>query len=333
MDRRTLLTGAGASAALLTSGLTSGGPAALAQDTYPSRAITIITPFPPGGATDVVARPLASVLEPMIKQPIVIDNKAGAAGAVGAQVAANARPDGYTLLAHIVSLSGFAEVDRLFGRSPKFTRANFIPIARVIADPLVVVTNDQQSWKSLKEFVDDARARPNQIVMTSSGLYGALHLPMALFGRAAGGLQFRHLPTTGGAPAMTALLGNNAQILASSIGTALPHIKSGKARPLATTGARRPGALADLPTLKELGYDVEFYLWVGMFAPRGTPEPVIATLRKLIRDAVATDQFKTLLANIGQDIDYLDQPEFASFWDKDAELIENAVRQIGKIEG
>jgi tripartite-type tricarboxylate transporter receptor subunit TctC len=328
MHRRNFLTGASALAG--TAGI---APLAFAQDAYPSRAVTIITPFPPGGATDVVARPLAAVLEPMVKQSFVIENKAGAAGAVGAQVGAIAKPDGYTLLCHIVSLSAFPEVDKLFGRAPKFTRADFIPIARVVSDPLVVIVNDQQPWKSLKDFIDDAKRRPDEIVMTSSGLYGALHLPMALLQQAAGGLKLRHLPTTGGAPALTALLGNNAHVLASSLGPALPHIKAGKARPLAQTGARRAAVLPDVPTLKESGYDVEFYLWVGLFAPKGTPEPVITRLRDLVRQAAASDQFKTLLGNIGQEISYLDQPDFKTFWDADALRIEAAVRTIGKIDG
>ena len=131
----------------------------------------------------------------MVQKPVVIETKAGAAGAVGAQVAANAKPDGYTLLLHITSISGFAEVDRLFGRAPKFTSADFIPIARFVADPCVLIVNDQQPYKTLKEFVDDAKKRPNEIIFSSSGLYGALHIPTALFTAAAGGLKLRHLPT------------------------------------------------------------------------------------------------------------------------------------------
>ena len=189
---------------------------AQAQEVYPSRPVTFINPFPPGGAVDVVARPLAAVLEPILKQPVVIETKAGAAGQVGAQFAASAKPDGYTLLMHIVSISGFAEVDTLFGRPVKFTRDDFIPIARFIADPMVLVVNDQQPYKTLKEFVDDAKKRPNDLIFSSSGLYGALHLPTALFMRAAG-IQMKHLPTNGGGPALTAVLGNNSQVLVSSI--------------------------------------------------------------------------------------------------------------------
>ena len=326
MDRRAFIGGSAAAAATL--------PAwpAHAQDAYPSRAITIINPFPPGGASDVVTRPLATVMEQLLKVPVVLENKAGAAGAVGAQVAASAKPDGYTLLTHITSISGFAEVDKLFGRPPKFTRADFIPLARFVADPCVLIVNDQTPWKTLKEFVDDAKARPDTIVMSSSGLYGALHLPMALFNQAAG-IKLRHLPTNGGGPALTALLGNNSQVLCSSVSACLAQIKAGKARPLALMGAKRSAALPDTPTVKELGYDLEYYLWVGIFAPKGVPAPVVATLRETVKKAALSDQFKQLMANLGQEVDYLDQPEFAAFWDKDAARIEEAVRQIGKVDG
>ena len=131
----------------------------IAQDAFPTHAITIVNPYPPGGANELVDRPLAAALEPVIKKPVVIETKAGAAGAVGAQFVASAKPDGYTLLTHNTSISGFAEVDKLFGRTPKFTSANFIPIARLVADPCVFVVNDQQPYKSLKEFTDDAKKR------------------------------------------------------------------------------------------------------------------------------------------------------------------------------
>jgi tripartite-type tricarboxylate transporter receptor subunit TctC len=327
VDRRTFVAGSAATAAALATG------PAFAQDAYPSHAITVINPFPPGGASDVVTRPLAAVLEPIVKQPIVIDTKAGAAGAVGAQVAAAAKPDGYTLLSHITSISGFAEVDKLFGRTPKFTRADFIPLARFVADPCVLIVNDQQPYKTLKEFTDDAKKRPDEIIYSSSGLYGALHIPMALYMKAAGGLKLRHLPTNGGGPALTALLGNNSQALVSSVSACLSQIKAGKAKPLALFGANRSKALPDVPTMKELGYNVEYYLWVGMFAPKGTPQTAITYLRNVLKQAAATEQFKTAMTNLGQDVEYLDQPEFAKFWDADAARIEDAVREIGRVQG
>ncbi len=278
----------------------------------------------------MVGRPFAAVLEPIVKQPVVIETKAGAAGAVGAQFAASAKPDGYTLLVHIVSISGFAEMDKLFGRQPKFTRADFIPIARFTEGPMVLVVNDQTPYKTLKDLVDDAKKRPNEIIFSSSGLYGALHLPLALFLKAAG-LQMRHLPTSGGGPALTAILGNNAQVLASSVAAANAQIKAGKLRALACFSDKRVASLPDVPTMKESGYDVLFSLWVGLFAPKGTPEPIITKLRTVSKQACDADQFKKAIDNIGDVVAYLDQPEFAKFWDQDAKRVEAAVQAIGKV--
>src|SRR6266436_7707114 len=148
MDRRSFVTGA---AAALTTHPT------LAQEAYPSRAITIISPFPPGGASEVVTRPLAAAMEPLIKQPLVIETKAGAAGQVGAQVVAAAKPDGYTLLSHNTGISGYAEVDKLFGRPVKTNRSDFIPLARIVADPVLLLVNDQQPYKTVKELIEAAK--------------------------------------------------------------------------------------------------------------------------------------------------------------------------------
>jgi tripartite-type tricarboxylate transporter receptor subunit TctC len=310
MDRRQFVVGSAVAA--LTAGSTQ------AQDAYPSRPITLINPFPPGGAADVV------------KQAVVIETKAGAAGQVGAQFAANAKPDGYTLLVHIVSISGFEGVDRLFGRPPKFTRADFIPIARFTEGPMVLVVNDQTPYMTLKDLVDDAKKRPDEIVFSSSGLYGALHLPVALFTKAAG-LKMRHLPTAGGGPALTAILGNNAQVLASSIAAANAQVKAGKLRALACFSEKRAASLPDVPTMKELGYDVTFSLWVGLFAPKGTPDAVVDKLREESKKAVADEKFKKAIDNLGDVVAYLDKPEFAKFWDEDAKRVEAAVQAIGKV--
>ena len=327
MDRRSFMLASVATASALAS------RTVLAQDAYPTHAITFINPFPPGGVADVIGRPLAAALEPVLKQPCVVETKAGAAGALGAQVAASARPDGYTLLVHIVSISGFAEVDKLFGRTPKFTNADFIPIARFVADPIVLVVNEQQPYKTLKELIEDTKANPNKIIFSSSGLYGASHIPTALFAATAGGLQMRHLPTPGGGPAITAVLGNNAQFFMSPSSIALSQIKAGKLRPLAVSGAARSKALPDVPTFKEAGIDLEYYFWVGLFAPKNTPEPVIKTLRTAVDTAAHSEQFKNSLANLGQELAYMDQPAFAKFWAADAKRMEDAIHQIGRVQG
>ena len=324
MDRRSFVLGASA--------LVAAGPA-VAQERFPSHAITIINAFPPGGANDIVTRPLAGAMEPILKQPVVIETKAGAAGQVGAQVAASAKPDGYTLLSHNTGISGYAEVDKLFGRPVKTSRADFIPLARLIADPCVLLVNDLQPYKTLKDFVDDAKKRPDAIVYSSGGLYGATHLPMAMLEKAVGGLKLRHLPTNGGGPAITAILGNNAQATAQSVSASLAHVKAGKLRPLASFGAARSKALPDVPTMKELGYDIEYYLWVGIFAPKGTPANATTILRSAIDKAVHSAPFITAIANLGQELGYLDGPDFQKFWDIDGKRVDETVIAIGRVQG
>jgi tripartite-type tricarboxylate transporter receptor subunit TctC len=322
MDRRHFVIGAAASTL-------AAGPA-FAQEAYPAHAITIINAFPPGGINDIVTRPLATAMEPILRQPVVVETKAGAAGQVGAQVAASARPDGYTLLSHNTGISGYAEVDKLFGRPAKVTRASFIPLARLVADPVLLLVNEQQPYQTLKDFIDGARAHPGALVFSSGGLYGATHLPLAYLEKATGPLSLRHLPTAGGGPAIMAILGNNAQVTTQSVSATLPHIKSGKLRPLATFGARRSKLLPDVPTLQELGYDVEYYLWVGIFAPKDTDPAIVATLRSAIGKAVQSEQFKATLVNVGQELDYLDGPDFQKFWDVDGRRTDEAVIAIGR---
>jgi tripartite-type tricarboxylate transporter receptor subunit TctC len=324
MLRRAFVLGSAATAAAL---VTRAGTA---QEAFPSRPITIINPFPPGGAADVIGRPFAAALEQLIKQPVVVETKQGAAGQVGAQFAAAAKPDGYTLLIHLPSISGFAEVDKLYGRQVKFTRADFAPIARFTEGPMLLVVNEAQPYKTLKDLVDDAKARPNEIIFSSSGQHGALHLPTAMFMKATG-IQMKHLPTNGGGPALTALLGNNVQVLASSIAAASGQLKAGKVRALACFSGKRAAGFAEVPTLKEHGYDVEYSLWSGLFAPKGTPDAVVVKLREETKKAVATEQFANAIDNIGDVVAYLDQPDFAKFWDADAKRIEDAVHLIGKV--
>ena len=327
MDRRSFVAGTVASAATL------AASRSIAQDAYPSRTITVVSPFPPGGVSDTITRPLDAALEVVFKQPVVLENKAGAAGAVGAQFVATAKPDGYTLLTHIVSISGFAAVDKLFGRQPKFTNADFIPIARIVADPIVMIANKDLPYKTLKDLAADAKANPNKLIFSSSGLYGASHIPTVLFAKAAGNLELRHLPTNGGGPAVTAVLGGNVSFFMSPTSIALPHIRADKVRALAVSSGKRIKTLPDVPTFKEQGYDLEYYFWVGLFAPKGTPQPIINTLREGVDKAAHSKQFLDTLENLGQELAYMDQPEFAKFWAADAKRQEDAINAIGRVQG
>jgi tripartite-type tricarboxylate transporter receptor subunit TctC len=303
-----------------------------ADEAFPSRPITIVNPFPPGGQADLTGRPLAASMERLLKQPVVVSNKAGAAGAVGMQTAAVARPDGYTILMTVPAVSTIPEVDRLFGRQPTFTREQFTPIARINADPCILVVNAEQPWRSVKELLEDARRRPGEITYSSSGIYGASHVPTEMLLHAAGGLKMRHLPTTGGGPATTAVLGGHAAFWMSTTGPAAPHVKSGKFRALAVTGVARHPHYPDVPTLKELGYDVEYYLWVGLFAPAATPAAAVKALREAVKQAVEDPTFKSAMEKIQVPIAYQDAEAFRAWWDADAVRLAEAVKRIGRVE-
>ena len=319
-------------AGLLALALLAGVVPAGAQEPYPARPVTIVVPFPPGGLADVTARPLAAALERGLKQPVVVTNKAGAAGAVGMQSVAVAKPDGYTLLLGLVSVSIIPEVDGLFGRPPAYTRDQLVGIARLNADPPLLVVNAELPWRSLKELLEDARKRSGEITYASSGIYGASHVPMEMLLHAAGGLRMRHLPTTGGAPATTAVLGKHAALWASPPALAIPHVKAGKLRALATWGATRLAALPEVPTLKELGYDVEYYLWAGLFAPRGIPPAVLKTLRDGTRQAVQDPEFKSAMDKVQTPIAYQDADEFKTWWDRDAAILADVIKKIGRVD-
>ena len=303
-----------------------------AQETFPNRPVTIVNPFPPGGQVDIAGRPLAAAMERILKQPVVLVNKPGAAGAVGMQSVAVAKPDGYTIVMTVPAITTVPEVDKLFGRPPAFTRDQFAPIALVNADPTIIVVNAEQPWKSVKELLEDAKKRPGEITFSSSGIYGASHVPMEMLLHAAGGLKMRHLPTTGGGPATTAVLGGHAHLWASTIGPAVPHIKSGKFRALAVTGAQRQPFFPDVPTLKELGYDVEYYLWIGMFAPKATPAPVMKVLRDTVRKAAQDPEFKGAMEKVQVPVIYKDADEFQSWWDTEAVKLGEVIKRIGKVE-
>ncbi|MBI4594531.1 MAG: tripartite tricarboxylate transporter substrate binding protein [Candidatus Rokubacteria bacterium] len=303
-----------------------------AQDTYPSRPITVVAPFPPGGVADLTARPVAVALEKVLKNPVGVVNKTGAAGAVGMQFVATSKPDGYTLLLALSSISIIPEADKLFGRQPAFTVDQFEPLALISADPTILVVRAESPWKTAQEFIEDAKKRPGQISYSSSGIYGTLHMAMELLSHPAG-IKLRHVPYAGAGPALTAILGGHVDALASGPSVVIPHIKAGKLRPLAGWGDRRVAALSEVPTFKELGYpDVEFYIWAGLFAPRGTPEAALAKLRGALREAVGEPDFKNAMAKLATPIAFKQGEEFRKFFQIDAKRLVEGVRRVGRVE-
>lgn len=304
----------------------------LAQEAYPNRPISIVVPFPPGGQADLNARPIAAALEKVLGNPVGVVNRTGAAGATGMAAVANARPDGYTLLLALSSISIIPEADKLFDRKPAYTMDQLSPIALLSADPTILVVPADRPWKNVKELVEDAKRRPGQISFSSSGVYGTLHLAMEMLAHAAD-IKLKHIPYNGAGPALTAIIGGQVDLLASGPAVVVPHIKSGKLRPLAGWGDQRVASLPDVPTFKELGYpNVEFYIWAGLFAPAGTPAPIMARLREAVRQAVEDPGYKAAMTKLETPIRYLDAPDFQKFWDRDAKMLAEAVRRVGRIE-
>ena len=304
---------------------------AAAQDQFPSHAITMIVPFPPGGVADITGRPTAAALEKVLKQPIAVTNRPGAGGAVGNAAVANARPDGYTILMALSSISVIPAADQLFNRKPAYSLNQFAPIALISADPTFLAVRTESPWKTAKEFVADAKKKAGQLSFSSSGVYGALHMPMEMFMHAAG-IKMRHVPTTGGGPALNALLGGHVDVTAGGPAAISGHVQGGKLRALAGWGTKRHPAYPDVPTFKELGYDVEYYIWAGLFAPAGTPEPVMKILRDAVRKAVEDPDFKTQMEKVNSPVVYMDAPDFRKYWESDAKRLAAAVKVVGKVE-
>jgi tripartite-type tricarboxylate transporter receptor subunit TctC len=318
---------------LLTAGalLVLSTAAAHAQESYPSRPITVVVPNPPGGMNQITAQPLAAVMEKYAKQPVVVVNKPGGTAAVGTAYVANQKPDGYHILVTTPNIFLVVEKNKLYDQDPPYKLEQIAPLALTSADPLVLVVQPSSPAKTVKEFVSLVKAHQGEMSYSSSGPWGVTHVPMEMFLMAAG-LKMRHVPTTGGGPAVTALLGGHVDCTNQGLAAVAPHVKAGKFRALAVFGAKRNHRLPDVPTLKEMGYDAEAYLWVGLFTTAGAPAPVIDKMRELIRESIADPAYKTAMQKASVDIDYRDTPEFKQFFDADYKRLASVVHRIGRIE-
>ena len=304
---------------------------ALAFAQYPDRPITMIVPFPPGGVADTVARPVADALSRELKQPVVIENKPGAGGAIGMGLAAKAKPDGYTVLLALASLTVLPEADKVLGRPAQYQIADLKPIARYTADPTVLAVRAEAPWKTYAEFIAAAKAQPGKITFGSSGNYGTMHMPMAMLALDQG-VQLTHVPYTGAGPAIIGLLGGQVDAIATGPATIVQHVKAGKARVLAHWGEARLASLPDVPTLRELGVPVVYAQWSGLFVPAGVPDAVVARLRDAAKAAANDDRVNGVLGTAGSPVLYLDAPEFQRYVDADATKMTEVVRKVGKLE-
>ena len=309
--------------------LAAGG--VFAQGNWPDKPITLIVPFPPGGVADTVARPVAEALGKELKQTVIVENRAGAGGATGIGAAARAAADGYTLLLSLSSISILPEADVILGRKPAFTLNQFKPIARFTADPTVLVVRADAPWKTLAEFVADAKRKPAAYNYGSSGNYGTMHVPMEML-KAGAGFRMTHIPYTGAGPALLALLGGQVDAVASGPSTVVAQIKAGKLRALAHWGDKALVSLPDVPSLKQLGVAATFVQWSALFVPAGTPDDIVQKLRAAARKVAADPTVVQTISRAGSPIEYLDAAEFQLYWDADARLMTDAVRRIGKVE-
>ncbi len=298
---------------------------------YPDRPITMIVPFPPGGVTDTVARPIADALGKDLGQSVVVENKAGAGGAIGAGAAAKAKPDGYTIMLMLSSISILPEADRILGREPAYDTSDFKAIARITADPTVLVVRADAPWKTAKDFIEYARQSPGKIDYGSSGIYGSMHVPMAMLTNATD-TKMTHVPYTGAGPAVAALLGGQVDAISTGPSSILQHIKAGTVRPLAHWGDKPLATLPDVPSLESLGYDAKFVQWSGIFVPADVPQEVLDTLRASASRVANDPDVKAKVLAAGSPIEYLDAPEFQAYWDADDKVLRKAVQEIGKVE-
>ena len=315
--------------------LTATEPVAHAQTTWPTKAITMIVPFPPGGLADLVARPVAEAMSRELGQPVVVENKPGAGGGIGMAQAAKARPDGYTILMALSSLTVIPEADVVLARPAMFALADLRPIARFTADPTVLAVRADSPWKTVQQFVDDAKKRPGAINYGSSGSYGTMHVPMEILSQNAG-IKMTHVPFTGAGPAVVALLGGQIDAVSSGPATVLQQVKAGKLRVLAHWGTTQLIAMPEVPSLKDAGKDAgfsaEYAQWSGLFIPAGVPEPIAQRLRAAAKVAAMDAKVKEVILNAGSPVQYQDSPEFEKYVQADAIRMAAVVKRIGKVE-
>ena len=284
---------------------------------YPVKPVVMIVPFPPGGVADVVGRPLADALSKKLGQPFVVENKAGAGGAVGISQAARAATDGYTLLMALSSISILPEADRIMERKPAFALAQFTPIARITADPTVLAVRSDSPWQTLESFLSDAKKNPGKFNYGSSGHFGTMHVPVAQLALDQK-LSFTHIPYTGGGPAVAALLGGQVDFLATGPATVAQHVKAGKVRVLAHWGEKPVNAFPSLPSFKDKGINISYLQWAGLFALTNTPSETLEKLKVSVDDVVKNNpQLQDQIANSGSPIDYQNAQAFDMFWQQD----------------
>jgi len=306
--------------------LAAGLNGASAQN-YPSRAITLVIPFAPGGSTSIVGRGIADKMSELLGEKVVVDNRPGAGGTVGTRAVAKSDPDGYTLLlGYTGTLAIGPSLYKNVGYDP---RKDFSPIGLIGNAPNSLVVNPSFPAKTVAELVAYAKANPGKVNFGSAGAGTASHITGEYFARSAG-ITLVHIPYKGTGPALTDLLGGHIPMAFAPIPASHPNVTAGKLRALAVTSTTRSGLLPDVPTMVEAGlpgFDASLYY--GLAAPAGTPRPIIDKLNKALRDALASDEVKKQLGNDGTEITPGTPEDYADFIDKDEKKWSGLVKISG----
>ena len=264
---------------------------------YPARPIRLVVPFPPGGPTDIVARPLAQMLGDELKTVIVVDNRGGAGGSLGADVVAKSAADGYTLL--MATVGTHAINPALYKKLPYDAVRDFTPVALVAAAPVAIVVHPSQPAKDLAGLVALAKRMPGKISYGSAGNGTPGHLTGEMF-KAAAGIDLQHVPYKGSAPAVTDLIGGQIQMMFDPMQSVMAYVQAGKLRAVAVSSAARSPVLPNVPTVAESGYQgFEFTAWWGVFAPAALPATLAATLAGEIERIVRSSAFRDRLGSLG----------------------------------
>ena len=286
----------------------SAQTAAPLKQSFPNKSIRLIAPSSAGGPVDVIARIVAQGWSEVLAQQIVIDNRAGAAGMIGAELVARSAPDGYTLL---LGFSGpLVIVPQINVSTPYDTLNDFAPISLVATAPYVLLVHPAVAAKSVKELVALAKAQPGKLNFASGGTGVGIHMAGELFNLAAG-VKITHVPYKGAGPGMTALLAGEVDMMFNGLSPALPHIKTGKLRALAVGGDRRSPLVPDLPTISESGFQFNTSGWYGVLAPKNTPRPVVAKMHSTLVRALNIAHVKERLAEIAIEVNGSTPEEFS----------------------
>jgi tripartite-type tricarboxylate transporter receptor subunit TctC len=308
----------------------SFGQTAWAQ-AYPTKPITMVVPFPPGGVADTVGRPVAEAMSRHLKQSIVVENKGGAGGGIGMAQVAKAKGDGYTVLMSLSSLVVLPEAAKILQRAPMYETRQLKPVARFTADPTVLVVRADSPWKTYADFIAYAKTNPGRISFGSSGNYGTMHVPMEQL-KAVTSTFMLHVPYTGAGPAILSLLGGQIEALSTGPASVKQHIASGRLRALAHWGEGRLASMPDVPSFKELGVPIQYSQWAGMFVPADTPAAVVDSLRQAAKFAAQDARAVGALTAAGTSFMYQDAPEFERFVQADAKEMSALVTRIGKVD-